>query len=341
MGYDLLGLAMARAANQSYESYVEEAMFKPLNMSNSRFSTPPDEIGVIPLMPHYWGVDMGIQNPTGGIYSSTNDLSKFLRYILTHYNDITHAVNWMHPVSPSRGLHSSYGMPWEIFQTDRILEESRRTVRFATKSGGMPAYTSIILIIPDYDLGISILVAGKSELLQKLQEIVTVGIVRAAEKLAIEQLRKQYTGTYLSSTPGLNTTVTLVADERGLVVTEFISNGSDYFQSPLMKAMAPEHWYAQMVPTLLNEETREGETWRMLIAEERNEERLVWEDFCMENVDGPLNAATIPYNKVMFWNRQGEGGAFTKLELPAFRVNLTRVQGESWNKRKQQGRLEL
>jgi hypothetical protein len=343
VAFELLGLALARVANQSYESYIDNAIFKPLDMQKSRFTLPPDDAGVIPMMPHFWDVDLGIQKPTGGIYSSTNDLSKYLRYVLTQYNDVTHAVNWMHPVSPMRGLHSFYGMPWEIFRTDRILTASRRPIDFITKGGGLPGYSSLIIVTPEYKLGITLLVAGDSTLLRKLQDIVTVRLVRAAEALAAKQVQQQYVGTYASTTPGLNTTMTLVADdERGLVVTRFISNGTDFFQSPLMNTTASEHWYAQLVPTLLNEEPHGGEIWRMLVVEEQSDdEGAIWDDFCMEDVDNPLYAA-VPLNKAVFWDRRGERGAFGRLELPGFRVNLTRVEeNRSGGEEGQWERLEL
>ena len=76
----------------SYEEYISEAIFKPLGMSKSTLSTPPDSAGIIPLEPQYWDIDEGVQNPTGGIYSSTEDLSKYLRYILTHYNGMSPLV---------------------------------------------------------------------------------------------------------------------------------------------------------------------------------------------------------------------------------------------------------
>jgi hypothetical protein len=95
-----------------------------------------------------------------------------------------------------------------------------------------------------------------------------------------------------------------------------------------MKMTAPEHWYAQLVPTLLNEEPHGGEIWRMLTMEERDgDEGAIWDDFCVEDVDRPLYAA-VPLNKMVFWDRRGERGAFGRLELPAFRVNLTRVEEE-------------
>jgi hypothetical protein len=221
-------------------------------------------------------------------------------------------------------------MPWEIFQTDRILKDSSRTVRFVTKSGGLPGYTSIILTIPEYELGITILLVGPPPFFEKLREIVTVATVRAAEELAIRQLHNRYAGTYMSSNPSLNSTVTLEADHRGLVLTTFVSNGTDIWQSPIIHAHAPTGpWHVQLSPTLLyrDEQNQEGEEWAMMIAEERQEGvGAVWDDFCVESVEMGMYAG-IPFGAAVFWDEQ-EDGSFKTLEMSAFRVNLTRIGGD-------------
>jgi hypothetical protein len=273
----------------------------------------------------YWDVDEGVQNPTGGIYSSTRDLSKYLRYVLTHFNGVTHSLNWLNPASPSYGLHSFYGTPWEIYQTDRVLQDSRRTVRFITKGGGVPGYTSIIIVAPEYDLGITILVAGNSELLMELQNIVTA-LIRPAEQIAIRQLNNRYAGTYISSDPGLNSSVTMVADHRGLVLTDFISNSSDILHSDIATRWFPKHGYAQLIPTLLyrNATAKKGEEWRVQPVEKRGyEQGKIWDDFCITNIEGPLYAG-VALNSFVFWD-QGKEDVFETLEISAFRVNLTRV----------------
>ncbi|KAI4609136.1 hypothetical protein J4E83_008777 [Alternaria metachromatica] len=344
VAFELLGLVLSRVTNQTYETYIDEAIFKPLNMSTSTLFKPADSAGVIPAGPQFWGVDEGIQNPTGGIYSSSSDLSKYLRYVLTHYNAITHAINWLHPVSSSRGLNSFYGMPWEIYQTDRILEQSKRTVRFVTKSGGLPGYTSIIITVPEYDLGITILVAGPNAILSKIRDVVTVKIVQTAEKLAIQQMRNRYAGTYITSDPEVNSTATLKADYRGLVVTTFVSNGTVVFEAPITKDATTPPQYAQLSPTLLyrNEEEEQGEEWRALIFEERAEGLgSIWDDFCVEDWEMSRYAG-IPLNTAVFWDEQKDGH-FETLELPAFRVNLTRVDQKRGSNRKygQQETMEL
>ncbi|EMD62698.1 hypothetical protein COCSADRAFT_182937 [Bipolaris sorokiniana ND90Pr] len=326
VAYEILGLVLSHVRNQTYESYIDEAIFKPLKMSKSTFSLPPDSAGVIPSGLHFWDVDEGVQNPTGGIYSSSTDLSKFLRYVLTHFNAVTPAINWINPVSPSRGLNSFYGIPWEILHTDRILADSKRMVRFITKGGGLPGYTSIIMAVPEYDLGITILSAGPSRILFTLREVITVTLIRAAEKLAIRQLNERYAGTYSVVDSKLNSTVTLKADHRGLVVTRWISNGTNMYNSPVVRIFAPLQFYIQLSPTLLyrDEERALGEEWRGMLAEERGEGTGgIWDDFCVENYE-TTSYAGIPFNEVVFWDER-ENGSFGTLELSAFRINLTRV----------------
>lgn len=318
-------MVLERVTGQSYRTYIEEAIFNPLNMDKSTLSTPPDSSGVIPIGDQYWGIDEGIQSPTGGIYSSSADLSKYLRYIMTKYNGLTHALNWLHPVSPARGVNSFYGMPWEIYHTDRILSKSRRAVRFATKGGGLPGYTSIIILAPDYDLGFTILVAGNGDLLRKLQNIVT-SLVRSAEKLAVRQLQERYVGTYTSTDSKLNSSVTIIADDRGLIVTELISNSSDVLGSEPVKRWIPQPGFAQLIPTLLyrNAEDQKGEEWRVQpVADRIDGEWEIWDDFCITDIEGPLYAA-VPVNSFVFWD-EGKHGTFDTLELSAFRINLTRV----------------
>jgi CubicO group peptidase (beta-lactamase class C family) len=341
LAFELLGLVLSRVSNRTYEAYIDEAIFKPLNMSTSTLSKPADSAGVIPAGPQFWDVQEGVQNPTGGIYSSSSDLSKYLRYVLTHFNAITHAINWLHPVSHSHGSNSFYGMPWEIFTTDRVLKDSNRTIRVVSKSGGLPGYTSIIMTVPEYDLGITILIAGPGKIFAKIQSIVLTTMIQVAEKIAIRQLSDRYAGTYSAADPELNSTVRLTADHRGLVITTWISNGTDVFESPIVKDGAPEHYYAQLSPTLLyrDEETQQGEEWRAMFVEERGGGPP--DDFCIDDWD-MSSYAGIPLNAVAFWDEQ-EDGQFGKLELSAFRVNLTRVDEKAGKNREydQQEAMEL
>jgi CubicO group peptidase (beta-lactamase class C family) len=194
--FDLLGLVLENVTGLPYSRYVERFILEPLNMTSSSLEKPDDSVAVLPKGHNYWDIDEGVQRPTGGIYSSSRDLSRYLRYILTHYNTLTPALNWLHPASYSAGTNSFFGMPWEIYRTSDILPHTNRPVTFVTKSGGLPGYTSIIMIVPDYDLGVTILVGGQGQLLSKLQKLVTIPLVEAIERVAFEQMGAAYGGTY-------------------------------------------------------------------------------------------------------------------------------------------------
>ena len=293
VNYELIGIALERATGMKYKDYMQKAIFDPLQMRLTTIDKPSDKHAVIPLGDNYWDVDEGVQNPTGGIYSSTNDMSKFVRYILTHYNAIALGVNWLMPASWSSGIENFYGMPFEIFRTNAVLKQSRRPVTFVTKGGGVPGYHSLMTMMPEYGLGMTVLAACEepcNTLLTSIQEIASVGLVRAAEELIWEEMNDKYGGCYAAVNSSLNSSLTLAASAKsGFVVTSFISNGTDvlHFVLPEMFADASREWRLQLVPTLLfkNESDKQGEIWRAIPAYERDPERGIWDNAGNTDID--------------------------------------------------------
>jgi hypothetical protein len=117
-------------------------------------------------------------------------------------------------------------------------------------------------------------------------------------------------------------------------VTRFISNGTDVLASPLPSFGSPETafrpWNAQVVPTLLyrNQTALKGELWRSLIVIDRlgEEEDDVWDDFCITDMD-QATYAEVPINEMVFWS--DNNGKIVEVELPAFRVTLKRMEGDT------------
>lgn len=115
-------------------------------------------------------------------------------------------------------------------------------------------------------------------------------------------------------------------------MTQFISNSTDVLASSLLYFGNPDTailpWHAQLVPTLLyqNQTALKGELWRNLIVVDRvsEEQDVVWDDFCITDVD-QVTYAEIPLNMVVFWS--DSEGRIDKVELPAFRVTLKRTTG--------------
>ncbi|KAK4949760.1 hypothetical protein LTR10_011602 [Elasticomyces elasticus] len=332
IAFELLGLVLSNVTGLRYEDYIQQSILDTVGMNHTSFDKPSDEVAVLPKnISWYWDIDEGVQNPTGGLYATSSDLSTFLRYVLTHFNGITPALDWLNPVSFATSVYSHYGTPWEIFRTDKVLSGSDRPVTFVTKGGGLPGYRTIIIVVPEFELGITILTGGDGDLLDPLREIVSVSLIQAADKLVKRQIEETYTGLYetshINSSLGLSYT-----EDQGLEITTWLSNGTDMLSVIPMQFQLPrESFRLQLVPTLLYRDQKHlyGELWRMaLIWDNSPSEKLVtqeepvWDDFCTTDVDTMMYAGK-PLNELAFLDKSGDG-RYKTVDLTAFRVTLTR-----------------
>lgn len=336
INFDLLGLIVANVSGVPYDEYIITRILQPLGMAGSSFTMPPDEVAAVPAdIEYYWPFYMGVQNPTGGLYSSSSDLSTWLRYILSAYNAPTlAAANWFAPTSFSGSIDTFYGMPWEIFRarTNEVMEElkSTRPLTFVTKGGGLPGYSSMIIMIPEYGIGITILVAGNRKALGEIREVVVKELVSFAEEAAMAELRARYVGTYEDERS--NSSITLAqSDKYGLTVTRWMSDGVDTLRGIGGLYELPEGlWAMHVLPTLLfgDKDKQKGERWRLLpqiVAPEL--ERTggsVWNNFCASDWDIMMYAGK-PLNEIVFWG-EGHHGSSGSVQLSGFRSTLYREQ---------------
>lgn len=333
LNYELLGLVLANVTGMSYENYVEKHILRERGMNGASFTTPPDRVAAIPPgFEYYWNFQIGVQNPTGGLYASSSDLSKFLRYTMSTFNAQTHALNWFNPTSFTSSVETYYGMPWEIFRTNKFLAGTSRPVTLVTKSGGLPGYTSNIIMLPEYGIGITILVAGRSQALSILRTAVVNVMIEYGETVALTELQDLYAGFYMDQST--NSSISLgVTEKYGLYVTEWKSNGSNPLALYTEVFGDPRKEYViYAVPTLLNvdEEHQAGERWRLLPQavgwkkEFRDEPHSVWDDFCVEDWDIMAYAGR-PLNEIVFWgNNATIGKVADRVDLTAFRRSLDR-----------------
>ncbi|KAF2485669.1 putative FLP FmtA-like protein, betalactamase [Neohortaea acidophila] len=339
--FELIGLVLEKVSGEKYEDYIQHAIFDPLGMKSSTFKTPSDKHAVIPSGETYWGINEGSQNPTGGIYSTASDMTKFVRYIMTHFNTLATGVNWLMPASPSGGIYNFYGMPFEIFRTDKLLEDSARPVTFVTKGGGLPAYSSKVIVMPEYGLGLTVLVGGEADLLDEIIEIVTVDLLRAVEKIIWKEVEEVYSGVYTAIDPSLNSTLVLSASpSTGLIINSWISNSTVVYSdsatkkdNPIMNILTGSTESdededqeppvrLQLSPTLLykNESAQQGQIWMLTASYARDgKQRKVWDDDCTADVDSGGAYAGISITKGVFWLED------EVLELPGWRVKTKRT----------------
>ena len=163
----------------------------------------------------------------GGIYSSTTDLSAFSRAILNStLLSPPQTRHWLKPRTHTSSLQQSVGAPWEILRSNAVTDDGR-VIDFYTKNGGLGLYGSLMVLIPDYDLGLTILVAGDTSIVNSLARTVLKALIPVVERIGREQAATRYAGLYASTVP-LNSSIRLVVqDGPGLKIERWISNGSD------------------------------------------------------------------------------------------------------------------
>ena len=261
---------------------------------------------------------------------------RLLRYVLRNYETLSPTINWLLPAAYSTGSHSLLGMPWEIFRTTAILTEIKRPVTFVTKGGGLIGYYSYSIMLPEYDLAVSILLSGDLGALNPLLEKITTPLVKGAEEFAQRSLKDNYAGTYVAAqgvnaSDNLNSSITLEqSPSRSLFVSRWISNGTDVLPAltEFVAAQAGDGGdiYYQVIPTFEERRSgsRIGQVWRIVnvldTPADSNQTGDIWNDYCVSNVD-PISYAGKPLNEVVFWDKVN---GVSQIELSAFRIVLDR-----------------
>jgi hypothetical protein len=161
------------------------------------------------------------------MYSSSSDLAKFGRAIMLSAQLPSSVTRrWMKPVTHTLGLTLSVGAPWEIWRTQSNISTGH-TVDLYTKGGSIGLYNSLLVLIPDYQVAISILSAGPEDSgINKIAEMVIQTLVPVLHQSAREEATKNLVGEYTADAK-LNSSIMLDSDDLGLIVKRWISNGSN------------------------------------------------------------------------------------------------------------------
>lgn len=227
-------------------------------------------------------------------------------------------------------------MPWEILRTAKLTPDGR-AIDIVTKGGSLPGYYSLIAMIPEYGLGMSILIAGSGPARQDLSEKLISVLVPAVEELLRHEVRRQYAGTWShwgeSLSPDKKFSLQLHVDDNGpgLRVSDWVSNGIDFL--PVygsLKGMGKEagNWQARLIPTGVYSGTAQGglgtEKWRLIAIPERIEKNKgrILDDFCMTDVDD-LTYNGFPVEEFSIFKRERKGTKqATSLLISGLRTDL-------------------
>ncbi|KAH6623277.1 beta-lactamase/transpeptidase-like protein [Chaetomium tenue] len=236
IAFPILSFAVEAITNQSFTEYVTNEIWKPTNMSRTSATKPDDDSqGFIPVNDVWWTADLGFEGPAGGYYSTINDLHRFGDAILQH--KLLPAVqtrNWLKPVTATSSSGLLMGQPWEIFRATNITSDGR-LIDLYTKTGDLINYHSQLVLIPDYDLVLTLLVAGPASPTEGSQTTMTLMMSRILQTLlpAIEAAGKAetaaaYAGTYSDKRTNSSLTLSLTEDDGpGIAITRYIIRGVD------------------------------------------------------------------------------------------------------------------
>lgn len=232
---------------------------------------------------------------------------------------------WFAPRSYSSSLEFAYGMPWEIFRTTSLLQDSQRSQTIISKAGNVRGYASRFVLFPEYGVGLTVLVAGDGRALTWIEEEILKAVLPKIEEIARQQVYHKYTGTYVAS-PGtvINSSVDLeFQGSSGLVVTSWISNDTDFqhtFATLWKKGRGTKgSGRVQLTPSRIRRGPF-GEVWHAQVVTE-SLPNIILNTNLVEDID-PFVYASRAIEEFIF--QHNEEGDVIGVELPALQITLSK-----------------
>jgi hypothetical protein len=336
IAYILLGKALEAVHNQTYEDVIQTLILDPVGMTKSTFLVPEDDgTAILPRRPEdaSWFVPYyGNLDPVGGMWSTPNEMLKLLHALKN--GELLSKValrEWMQPTTFLRSLYQYVGVAWEIFRITDLPLDFPRPIDVYTKAGGVPGYGTYMVLIPEYDIAITINAAGgeTSYTSIDLLDTVVTYLVPYADKLARTQASTKYAGTYTFSSPSSpNNTLTLTSTSGpGLSIDSLMIDNVPVLPSlAVSQKIAPENFSARLYPTDPDSLGTAEESWRML-PDSKVPKRKYWAELeCMSwNLGDWGRYVREPLDTVVF-HIDADCGEVKSVELLGWRVTLQKLE---------------
>jgi len=167
------------------------------------------------------------------MYGSAADMSKLGRAILNSTllkPSLTR--RWLKPVSFTSDFVAAVGIPWGLRRLRLPGDNPHRTVTAFTKAGGVGDYSAFLSLLPEWNIGITVMAAGSNTggygftLADSFGAIMLPAFVAAAREEALAV----YGGTYsVADSSTLNSSLTVTADPNrpGLGLGYWVSNSTN------------------------------------------------------------------------------------------------------------------
>ncbi|KAF4450211.1 Beta-lactamase-like protein 2 [Fusarium austroafricanum] len=337
-GWALMGMVIEKVTGMPSGEFIKKNIWDPTGMKNTYDKKPDDSLGFIPPNDEWWNATLGYGDPAGVYYTSLNDIMKFGDALLR--NKLLSPVQmrkWLKPATGTSSRGILLGEPWEIFRTNNVTKDGR-LIDFYTKAGDITTYHSLMVLIPDYNLTVSLFNAGPEvgglDLQFWFTDIVKE-LLPAIEEAGKDEADKIYGGTY--SDKETNSTLTLsVDDQSGFHITNWTVRGVDIAKTyrsidlPPKFPTPPGEVRFRLYPTDLKTDTETS--WRMLSTSSEEEvkqvdSRLAWPDGSCNtwaSVDRIVYQLLAHEHFVFTESSSGSDRTVVQLELVGYRVNMTK-----------------
>lgn len=174
--YDILGLLLETVTGQSYGDTIQANIFDPLAMNNS--FTSLDDARAAGMSSAFYPF-LGRQNsfdgwmpytravqPSAGLIGSVEDLA---HYVLAHLDDGRYqstqllspaSIEALHTPDPALDSDVAYAMGWGVWPFDDAALPGDAAPTAVSHGGEWLGFSNLILLIPEYELGVALLLSG-------------------------------------------------------------------------------------------------------------------------------------------------------------------------------------
>jgi D-alanyl-D-alanine-carboxypeptidase/D-alanyl-D-alanine-endopeptidase len=162
IGYDLLADALSAAAGKPYPQLFAERIAKPLGLRDTTLSPTPGECARLLIGARNEGrcTDTTAAAGSGGMYSTANDMTRWLKYLLdlpgvpVHQDPAATAtyiaasdLRWTQGIGRA-GVPSGIGLGW------MHIDQPDNPTKIIEKTGGGAGFTTYIALDPERHIGI-------------------------------------------------------------------------------------------------------------------------------------------------------------------------------------------
>ncbi|WZH49387.1 beta-lactamase/transpeptidase-like protein [Fusarium acuminatum] len=344
VGHALLGLVIEAAEDMPYEDVIKRDILDVVGMKHTYVDkTPPTKDLFIPNKEPTWNSTLSVFDAAGGIFSSVSDMLLLADGILSNkFLTPVQTRKWMKPEANTASWGYQVGGPWEILKSDNITSDGR-LIDIYTKSGDLGLYHSQTVLIPDYDIVISIMSGGLEAsanpyVTGRVLSAVIQNLLPAIEKVGRDDAKVAFAGEYEDKET--NSSISFQSDSGpGLKIKSWQVRGFDVLNNignfnfnALESGASTKTPYvdARMYPSNL---AKKGQTaWRAVFDKSNSTEDAAY-DSTLFFKDGTCQTwfqqdrmvyDYLPLDLFVF--TEGEDGVSESVKSPAFNVTLTKVR---------------